>query len=89
MTPKLQNDIALWCHAAAIGFLQTYSEKTNQGPEFKWNNFPDMVAKYCETMVFVYVAYHKKHKYEVDEHASKTGREIAEKLVKCVHNLQS
>jgi len=89
ISDKIQNAVALWCHAAAIGLFETFSAKKNCGPNFTWADFPDFVADYCENMVFVNVRYPKNVKAEVEAHAADTGRKLAEKLVKCVNNLQS
>lgn len=89
MSAKVQNAVALWCHAAAIGLFENFSNKSYQGLKFTWDGFPDMVAEYCGNMVFINVQYPEGMRKEVEDHASATGREIAEKLVKCVNNLQS
>lgn len=82
MKANTQNLLALWCHSAAIGLFERFSDQKNRGPNFSWDNFPSFVADYCSTNVFVNVTYPKVQQAEVELHAFNTGKELGMQLAK-------
>jgi len=81
MTPKLQNEIALFCYASVSRMFAMFHNDEFRGPNFKWEEFAEMMEKHCKTNLFVNVKFPKKQKEECEEHAGNTAREIAENLV--------
>ena len=82
MTPKTQNDIALFCYSVVSHMFASMNNSRMRGPKFTWDEFPEMMEEHCRVMVFTSVLYPKKQQQECEDHAAQTGREIAENLVK-------
>ena len=53
-----------------------------RGPNFKWEDFPDMLSRHCKTMLFASVDIPENKKREYEQHAAETGRQIGEQMVK-------
>lgn len=69
------------CYAMVSADFARYCTITHWTRHFDWNEFPEMCADRCETELFVYVKYKKKHAKEAEALAAATGAEIATYLV--------
>jgi hypothetical protein len=79
---KLQNQVALVAYATVSSLFATFHNPKMRGANFTWENFPELAESHVATQSFMsIVAPTKKIQEEVEEHARKTGRQIAENLV--------
>ena len=75
--------ISLHCHVIACNMFSTMCNEKYRGPKFTWANFPCMVSEICETQIWINgLSIAKKKKDLAVEHSKKTGKEIAEKMIK-------
>ena len=78
MSPNKKKDVALACYAMVSGTFAMMNNPKYRGPNFRWSNFPEMMAERCEVEIFIYV---KRCDAEVESYAAECGREIATRLV--------
>ena len=81
MTQNQQLFINSICSAIVTGDFAMFSNPANCGPNFKWDEFADMMANRCRTDIFMYVKLTKKNTAEVQAHAELVGRRVATELL--------
>ena len=72
--------ISLHCHAVAVHHFAMFHNPKYRGPKFKWENFPEILASYCETQAFC-ICENKRKIMAYQEHGRKTGLEIGQRMV--------
>jgi hypothetical protein len=78
MSPSKKKDVALACYAMVSNFFAMMHNPKFRGPNFEWENFPDMMAEHCKVQIFIYL---KRCNAEIESYAEECGREIAVRLV--------
>lgn len=82
LSAKLQNQVALVAYATVSHLFATFHNSKMRGSNFTWEKFPELAESQVATQAFMpIVAPTKKIQKEVEEHAKKTGKQIAEKMV--------
>jgi len=81
MTQNQQLFINSICTAIVSGDFAMFTNPANCGANFKWDEFPDMMAERCRTDIFMYVKLTKKNTAEVQAHAELVGRGRATELL--------
>lgn len=79
MTPEKQNEIALFCYTAVSRMFATFHNPKMRGHKFTWDGFPEMMESFCRSMYPYNVTAETQEEFD---HAARTGRQIAEQLVK-------
>jgi hypothetical protein len=82
LSNKKKMEISLVCHAAVGNMMATMSNPKYRGDNFTWERFPEMMAGYCQTQVFMCVPMPERLKKNCQAYAEQTGREIAASWVK-------
>ena len=84
LSDKMKNQIALIAYATVSNLFAMGHNPRMRGQNFTWERFPDLAANMTGTQVFLNIPTSKNQNYqrEIEEHARKTGREIAENLVR-------
>jgi hypothetical protein len=82
LTYGLNQDGQVFYYEPISNTKQNVCLAIENGVKFTWDEFPEMMEEHCRDMLFTSVLYPKKQQQECEDHAAKTGREIAEKLVK-------
>ena len=80
ISEKNKDKVSLICHATVASMFASFCNPKFRGPNFTWEKFPQMMEGMCATQVFM--ANIKGDRQEVEDHAKKTGFEIAKGLVK-------
>ena len=83
MSPNKESKIIIPCYAIVAGDFAMFTNPEFRGVNFKWNEFPKMMADKCRTEVFMYITGIKGDK-ELDVVAKKAawhGEIIARRLV--------
>ena len=81
MTQNQQLFINGICSAIVSGDFAMFSNPANCGPNFKWDEFADLMANRCRTDIFMYVKLTKKNTAEVLAQAELVGRRVATELL--------
>lgn len=81
MSPHRQDRIALYCHAHVARNFAMFHNPRYRGPNFKWDEFPDMMADSCKVSLFTWMSYSRRAAPEVEQHAYDTGHAIAVMLI--------
>ena len=81
MTQNQQLFINGICSAIVSGDFAMFSNPANCGPNFKWDEFADLMADRCRTDIFMYVKLTKKNTVEVQAQAELVGRRVATELL--------
>jgi hypothetical protein len=76
------DQISLHCHCIVCHFFAMMCNPKSRGSKFTWSRFPDMVASHCDTQIWINEVVSKKKMLLGRAHAIKTGKEIAEKMIK-------
>jgi hypothetical protein len=80
MKKTLRLQVTNACYAMVSASFARYCT-TDWTEPFDWSAFPKMCAGRCETEMFIYVKYPKRHSAKVKALAAKCGAEIATYLV--------
>ena len=82
LSNKLMDRISLFCYALVSHMFATMHNPRMRGDKFEWDAFPEMMEDHCRVILCTFMSYSKNIKLECEDHAAKTGREIATDLVK-------
>ena len=81
--PKsLEKDIIISCYATISELFAMMHNPKYRGPNFTWENFPEMTKSLCEAKIHISVVYKSKYKNEVEKFAGKCALDIANVLVR-------
>lgn len=82
LTKKMQIRVATEVGLAiARDYYQIFSDPTNRGPNFKWENLPDMVRRRASIHVGLYFPHNLKAQAEIEQIAGDTAYNEAKRLM--------
>jgi hypothetical protein len=83
MSPNKESKIIITCYAIVAGDFAMFTNPEFRGVNFKWAEFPKMMADKCKTEVFMYIigTKSKKESDETSKVAAMHGEIIARRLV--------
>lgn len=79
MTKNQQNLVALVCHAIVAHQFAAMHNPRFRGPNFTWDAFAENMGEWCEVNLFTHI---ENPTDKMKDHAKKTGRELAESLIR-------
>ena len=82
LSNRTLDKISLTCYATVSHLFANFQNPEFRGPNFKWDNFPEIAKGHCETQVYCANIGTKKTQQECLEHARDTGEKIALNLIK-------
>lgn len=83
MSPNKESKLVIACYAIVAGDFAMFTNSKAQGVNFKWDEFPEMMAAKCKTEAFMYITGIKGDKEldEISKVAAWHGEVIARRLV--------
>lgn len=80
ISEKKRLEIANVCYANVAGRFAMFCNDQFRGPNFRWDNFVDMMVKDADLWMMIHNV--RGNKKDINETAVQYAREIAERLVK-------
>ena len=79
ISDKKRLQVANVCYANVSGMFAMFCNDTMRGPNFRWSEFPNMMAREADLWMMLHNV--QGNKQEINETAVQYAREIAETLV--------
>lgn len=79
---KMEQSIIIICYAMVSQSFAGFVNPANRGPNFDWDNFPEMMKSYCGAQIFLHIDVPDEHKAEVVDFVKDFAFEFSTTLVK-------